>query len=141
MTAGAYQRLPHEPLLGLRKPGVALPTPGQARLGWGPAEVLRYRLDPEAYVVDRLGWQPWRGTQEAPGQADVLDAYTRALEAQLEAPGAACQNRIRIAAGHTVGKTKIAAAVVNHFFDCYPPAICYTFAPTWEQIHDLLWKE
>lgn len=56
-------------------------------------------------------------------------------------PGQVIKNRIRIEAGHTVGKTKLAAGLVNHFFDCFPPAIVYTFAPTWEQIHDLLWKE
>lgn len=70
-----------------------------------------------------------------------MDAYTHALRSQIEQPEEPCQNRIRIEAGHTVGKTKLAAAIVNHFFDCFPPAIIYTFAPTWEQIHDLLWKE
>lgn len=40
-----------------------------------------------------------------------------------------------------MGKTKLAAGLVNHFFDSFPPAIIYTFAPSWEQIHDLLWKE
>ena len=76
-----------------------------------------------------------------PGQVEVLGAYTEALRAQLEDGEAPCRNIIRIEAGHTVGKTKLASGIVNHFFDCFPPAICYTFAPTYEQIHDLLWKE
>lgn len=56
-------------------------------------------------------------------------------------PGMVIQNRIRIEAGHTVGKTKLSSGLVNHFFDCFTPSIIYTFAPTWPQIHDLLWKE
>jgi hypothetical protein len=70
-----------------------------------------------------------------------LEAYATALRSQVEHPDEPCRNRIRIEAGHTVGKTKLAAGIVNHFFDCFPPAIVYTFAPSWEQIHDLLWKE
>lgn len=106
-----------------------------------PDEIARYRLRPAQYTAEKLGWVPWRGTPEHPGQDDVLEAYVAALRAQLEHPETPCQNRLRIEAGHTVGKTKLAAAIVNHFFDCFPPAIIYTFAPTWEQIHDLLWKE
>lgn len=104
-------------------------------------EIARYRLDPERYICERLGWRPWPGELGEPGQVEVLTAYTAALRAQLEQPDAPCQNRIRVEAGHTVGKTKVAAAIVNHFFDCFPPAIVYTYAPSWEQIHDLLWKE
>lgn len=106
-----------------------------------PSDIARYRLRPAQYTAEKLGWVPWRGTPDQPGQDDVLDAYAAALRSQLEHPEDPCQNRIRIEAGHTVGKTKLAAAIVNHFFDCFPPAIIYTFAPTWEQIHDLLWKE
>lgn len=100
-----------------------------------------YQTDPAAYIRDKLGWTPWQGSAEHPGQVEVLDAYAAALRAQLERPDAPCQNRIRIEAGHTVGKTKLAAGIVNHFFDSFTPSIVYTFAPTYEQIHDLLWKE
>jgi hypothetical protein len=89
---------------------------------------------------------------------EILDAYTVALRQQLERaaweagelaeselrswrPGQVIRNRLRIEAGHAVGKTKLASGIVNHFYDCFAPAIVYTFAPTWEQIHDLLWKE
>ena len=51
------------------------------------------------------------------------------------------QNWIRVEAGHTVGKTKLSSGLVNHFFDCFSPAIVYSFAPSKRQIHDLLWKE
>jgi hypothetical protein len=100
-----------------------------------------YRLDALGYIREKLGWQPWAGDGDHPGQVEILAAYTDALRAQLTAPGESCRNIIRVEAGHTVGKTFLASGIVNHFFDCFPPAICYTFAPTYEQIHDLLWKE
>jgi len=103
--------------------------------------LARYQLDPCAYIHDKLGWQPWAGDDAHPGQTQILDAYAAALRAQIAAPGALCQNTLRIEAGHTVGKTRLASGIVNHFFDCFTPSIVYTFAPTYEQIHDLLWKE
>lgn len=128
------------------------------RRGEATSTFTTYRFDPERYITEKLGWTPWSGSEEQPGQVQVLDAYTLALRqlhekrdfenseigrAELEywQPGQIIQNRIRVPAGHTVGKTKLSSGIVNHFFDCYPPAIIYTFAPSWEQIHDLLWKE
>jgi hypothetical protein len=121
-------------------------------------EFARYRFDPVAYIREKLGWEPWAGSEEQPGQAEVIDAYVLALQQQHERlafeqgelaeedlqhwhPGQVIRNRVRIEAGHTVGKTKLSSGLVNHFFDCYVPAIIYTFAPSWQQIHDLLWKE
>lgn len=118
----------------------------------------RYQYDTYGYIADKLGWHPWFGTAAQPGQAEVIAAYELALRQQYErdafesgdisasdlqwwTPGAAIQNRIRVEAGHTVGKTKLSSGLVNHFFDCFTPSIIYTFAPSWEQIHDLLWKE
>lgn len=118
-----------------------------------------YRFHPVAYIRDKLGWEPWSGTEaDQPGQVEVLDAYTLALrqlheraafeagelrreQLQYWTPGDVIKNIIRIEAGHTVGKTKLASGLVNHFFDCFLPSIIYTFAPSWLQIHDLLWKE
>lgn len=117
-----------------------------------------YRFDPVGYIRDKLGWQPWAGADGLPGQLEVLRAYTLALRQQHERyayehgeiamddlaywrPGTVIQNRIRIEAGHGIGKTKLASGLINHFFDCCVPAIAYTFAPTWEQTKDLLWKE
>lgn len=56
-------------------------------------------------------------------------------------PGETIKNVIRVEAGHTIGKTKLVSGIFSHFLDCFPPAIIYTFAPSWPQIHDLLWKE
>jgi hypothetical protein len=134
----------------------ALPTKSrQATTPINPAET---RYDPGLYIRRHLGWRPWRGTPGHPGQQEVLDAYTLALRQMHErelyeqgkvraedlrhwAPGRVIKNRIRIEAGHTVGKTKLAAGLVNHFIDHFWPAVAYTFAPTWEQIKSLLWKE
>lgn len=118
----------------------------------------RYRFDPIGYIQDKLGWHPWAGDPNHPGQVEVLQAYTLALrqlheraayeqgeltkdQLRLWRPGQTIRNRIRIEAGHTVGKTKIAAGIVSHFFDTCAPSIIYSFAPSYEQINDLLWKE
>lgn len=127
----------------------------------GPADTnpfARYRFDPVGYIIDRLGWTPWTGTADRPGQLEALKAYELALrqlherddweQGRKEAhelrhwqPGQVIKNRIRIEAGHTIGKTKWAGGVISHFFDTCAPSIIYTFAPSWEQINDLLWKE
>lgn len=123
-----------------------------------PSPFDAYRFEPERYIREKLGWTPWRGTPEQPGQADVLDAYTLALRQQHERrayehgeiaeadlvwwrPGQPIRNRIRVEAGHTVGKTTLAAGLVSHFFDCFLPGVGYCFAPSDDQINDLLFKE
>jgi hypothetical protein len=116
------------------------------------------RFEPATYIRDTFAWSPWEGGSDAPGQQQILDAYALALRQQHEkaafeadeiseaeliywSPGQVIQNWIRVEAGHSVGKTKIAAGLVSHFFDHFNPSIIYTYAPSWEQIKDLLWKE
>lgn len=123
-----------------------------------PSLEKRYRDDPVGYITDKLGWSPWKGTPDHPGQVEVIHAYRLAIRQQLErqayqngditedelrywTPGSIIKFVIRVEAGHTVGKTKVASGIVNHFFDCYPPSLVYTFAPTSDQINKLLWKE
>lgn len=120
--------------------------------------LAQYQYEPRAYIENVLGYAPWAGQPGKPGQQEIIDAYTLALQQQHEkeqyeagaldadamqywTPGEPIQNRIRVEAGHNTGKTFIGATLVNHFFDCFTPAIVYTFAPTWTQIKDLLWKE
>ncbi len=116
-----------------------------------------YQFNPEGYTKDKLGWQPWRGSGiDEPGQVEIFEAYTHALRQQFERekyengeaydetvwqPGQIIKNRIRIEAGHGVGKTKGMSALVSHFLDCFRPSIIYTFAPSWDQVKKLLWKE
>lgn len=121
-------------------------------------DLAQYRYDPTAYIQRVLGFTPWAGQPNRPGQQEIVNAYTLAMQQQHEKeqyeagslsadamqywqPGEPIQNRIRVEAGHNTGKTFIGAALVNHFFDVFTPAIVYTFAPTWSQIKDLLWKE
>lgn len=127
-------------------------------LGESVDEFDEYRFDPERYIREKLKWTAWSGSADKPGQIEVIEGYRMALLQQFErqsfekgelsesglkhwTPGETIQYRIRIEAGHTVGKTKLCSGLVNHFFDCFTPSIVYTFAPSWVQIHDLLWKE
>lgn len=115
------------------------------------------RFDPAGYIRKFLNWQPWSGTAEKPGQQQVIDAYTLALRQQQEKhdyeqgnlalndlkywqPGQMIKNWIRVESGNLVGKTKLAAGLFSQFLDCFP-SIVYTFAPSREQLNDLLWKE
>lgn len=117
-----------------------------------------YQVRPGDYIREVLGWEPWSGTAEEPGQLQIVEAYELAIRQQLERhefeagrvqeedlqywqPGEIIKNVLRVEAGHTVGKTKLASGLFSHFFDCFPPAIVYTYAPSWPQIKKLLWKE
>ena len=118
-----------------------------------------YKFDTIKYVEERLGWSPWRGNgPQRPGQAEILEAYELSLRQQEErkrfnageitedeleywAPGQQIKTYFAVDAGHNVGKTKLASAFVNHFLDTCAPSIINTYAPSKEQIHDLLWKE
>lgn len=137
-------------ILELRRRGVTGDTEAD--------NLTRYRFNPIGYIQDKLKWQPWAGDGKHPGQVEVLQAYELALrqlherddyeqglvsenELRYWQPGQVIKNRIRIEAGHTVGKTKLASGILSHFFDTCTPSIIYSFAPTAEQINDLLWKE
>ena len=131
-------------------------------------EFKKYRFRPWDYVEEYFGWTPWEGNGlEEPGQKEIMEAYVevirlqiqrRELEAKLkqhfdkygvadpelakELHNLPAPKRwLRIEAGHTIGKTKLAAGLVSHFFDCFNPSIVYAFAPTYDQINDLLFKE
>jgi hypothetical protein len=120
------------------------------------ADFSATRFSPETYIRDRLGWTPWEGSPEHPGQAEVLEAYTLALRQQFErqryeagegydssvwTPGQVIKSRIRVESGDNNGKTKLAAGLASHFFDHFNPGVVYTFAPSWKQVKRLLWKE
>ncbi len=118
-----------------------------------------YRFDPVRYINDFLGWDPWDGdSNERPGQRQIIAAYTLALRQQFEKrdyeagrisqeqlscwqPGQVIQNYIRMEAGHTVGKTKLAAGLISHFHDCFSPSAVSMYAPTGDALRDNLWEE
>lgn len=111
-----------------------------------------YQFDPAAYAQKFLGWTPWSR------QLEIMEAYALSLRQQHERdawerseialddlecwqPGQVIKNWLLVDAGHNVGKTKEAAGLVSHFFDCFSPSIVYCFAPNDDQINDLLFKE
>lgn len=146
---GIYQQLKAQAELERRRRGI------------GSADKFApYRFDPIRYIIEKLGWHPWAGDRAAghPGQVEVLEDYRLALlqlhdrydyenelrdanELEYWRPGQRIKNCFRIEAGHTVGKTKLASGIFSHFFDCFEPGVSYSFAPSAEQINDLLWKE
>lgn len=103
------------------------------------ARFAPYAREPYRYCQEVLHFEPWRGSHDRPGQAEILDAYTYALGEQLEGRSGG-PTRIRVESGHGIGKTRIAAAIACHFLDCFP-SLGYAFAPTYAQINDLLFKE
>ena len=49
--------------------------------------------------------------------------------------------RVFVKAAHAVGKTHVAAGLVNWHFDMYQPGLTLSTAPTGQQVVDVLWKE
>ena len=111
-----------------------------------------------------MGWSPWSsGDPDEPGQVEILQAYAHSVRAQVEksaydnaelarsrlvaydpdafALGDPIPYIIRIPKGFNTGGTKVASGIVSHFHDCFTPVSGYTFAPTYDQIKGLLWKE
>lgn len=121
------------------------------------AEDLRfvpYVFDVARYVVDVLGWKPWKG------QRDLLDFISTSIEAQFEkrdveagalAPeackvwkGGEVDVVLRVESGHGFGKTKLVAGAVNWAFDCLGavgPVVGYTFGTDFDALRSKLWKE
>jgi hypothetical protein len=49
--------------------------------------------------------------------------------------------RVLVKASHSVGKSHVAAGLVNWWYDRHDPGIVLTTAPTARQVRDVLWKE
>ena len=49
--------------------------------------------------------------------------------------------RVFVKASHSVGKSKIAADLINWRFDCFNPSITLSTAPTKQQVEDIVFKE
>lgn len=117
-----------------------------------------YRFNPESYLTEFLGWEPWSGLDEThPGQRQVFDAIVLAVRQQLEKrefehgnltqaelkfwqPGDPIQNWIRVESGNGIGKTKMLSGYVNWAVDCFK-SIVYTFHTTAKQDELTTWKE
>jgi len=82
----------------------------------------RYRKDPEAFVREVLGNDPW------PVQVRILES----VRDNVETAAPSC---------HSSGKTFIAARAVAWFLMCHEGALIVTTAPTKRQVQGILWKE
>jgi hypothetical protein len=49
--------------------------------------------------------------------------------------------KVLVKAAHNVGKSFLAACMVNWWYDCVRPGICLTTAPTDRQVKQILWRE
>ena len=98
----------------------------------------QYQTDPARYCLDELAINLWSG-RGVPGQLELANDIGASIDLQLR--GERAPKIFRCEAGHGVGKTYFAAALVNFFFDCFAPSITITTAPTDDQVRLLLWKD
>jgi len=84
----------------------------------------RFESDPLGYRRDILGYE-----HTTPEQVAILDLLR------------AGHTRIAVKAGHAVGKTNIAASIVNWWLDTRRPSVVVTTATSWPQVERLLWGE
>ncbi len=83
-------------------------------------ELETYRNDPVGFIHDVLG------KELTPDQQEIARAF----------PG-----RVKVNAGHSVGKTFLAACLALWWFYTRPRAVVITTAPTERDVVDLLWTE
>jgi hypothetical protein len=86
-------------------------------------QYAQYRDDPVGYFTHVLH------VTVTPDQAAIAEGL-------LEYP-----HRVKARAGHSVGKSFIAAAIVNWWFDTRDPSVVITTAPTLRDVVDILWTE
>lgn len=92
-----------------------------------PADLARYRNDPNGFIRDILG------VNLTPDQIAIADRFVR----RPNSP----PRRIKVNAGHNVGKTLEAACLALWWFYSRPAAVIITTAPTEKDVIDLLWTE
>ncbi len=105
------------------------PTPLPRRL-LTPDEQARYRGDPVGYAEGVLG------LSLMDFQKEILRSLALVDMGEGDAP-----SRTAVMACHGVGKTYVAAAAANWWYDCWEQHIVYITAPTWAQAMGLTFKE
>ncbi len=99
-----------------------------------PTEVITPRQAREILALRKLQQSPWLYAQE------ILGVYW--WQSQRDIAAAMMQHRrVLVKASHSVGKTHLAAGIVNWHYDMYDPSETLTTAPTKQQVIDALWKE
>lgn len=83
-----------------------------------------YAYDPVGYVHEVLGF---------PFLPDILKEILLSLH---QPP-----YRTLVTAGHSWGKTFIAAAAINYWYDSFDPSVCISTAPDARSVRGVLWKE
>ncbi len=83
----------------------------------------KYRNDPIGYAANELKVEWW----------DVQKEIASSL---LEPP-----YRVAVQAAHSVGKTHLAAGLVNWWYDTHNPGSVITTAPSYDHVARVLWKE
>jgi len=83
----------------------------------------KYRKDPAGYIKNVLR------AELTPKQIEVCNAL-------MTYP-----YRVILVSAHSQGKSWLAGALVNWFYDCYDPGVTITTAPSDRDVKDVLWKE
>src|SRR5690242_15394371 len=82
-----------------------------------------FPTDPVGYAEKVLEVTPWEAQKEA----------ARAI---LQYP-----HRVLVKSGHNIGKSFLAAWLINWHFDSFQPGVTISTAPTHRDVCDILWKE
>lgn len=72
--------------------------------------------------------------------ADILQVHWWQKQVEI-AESLIEHKRVFVKASHSVGKSFLAAGLVNWFYDTFDPSVTLTTAPTAQQVRDVLWKE
>ncbi|GAA5503006.1 hypothetical protein Dxin01_02755 [Deinococcus xinjiangensis] len=84
--------------------------------------------------------EPWAGRNGKRGQLELVQDIGASVKRQL-AGDASAPKIFRVDSAHGVGKTYIAAGLVNWFFDAFTPSLTISTAPSKDQVELLLWKD
>lgn len=87
-----------------------------------------------------MGIEPWAGRNGKRGQLELVQDIGESVRRQL-AGDVYAPKIFRVDSAHGVGKTYIAAGIVNWFFDAFTPSIIISTAPSRDQVELLLWKD
>lgn len=99
-----------------------------------------FRCDVAGYTKKFLGFTPWLGMNDSPGQAELFQDISESVQKQLAKDESAIRI-FRVESGHGLGKTRGVGAISNWFFDCFAPAVIITTAPSSDQVKYLLWRD
>jgi hypothetical protein len=86
--------------------------------------LVEYRGDPQGYAQHVLKLDPGL----TPDQINIVNLVES-------------RHRVHCRAGHDVGKSFVAAFLVNYLYDTYEEVVIITTAPRLESVKDIVWRE